>query len=180
MIKPDYSYLCNIQGASENPIMLEIEIENQPVCMEIDTGSGKSIISVNLYKDKFSNLPLKQSSLTFVTYTKEEIKPLGYLDVEVRYGSQSFPLPLYVIKTNSPPLFGREWLKVIQLNWKQIHKMSTPININQVLQHHDSLFKGQLEKLNGIEARLNSTSRPPKQSQSFTRLGLFPLRRNQR
>ena len=85
--------------------MLEIEIENQPVCMEIDTGSGKSIISVNLYKDKFSNLPLKQSSLTFVTYTKEEIKPLGYLDVEVRYGSQSFPLPLYVIKTNSCLLY---------------------------------------------------------------------------
>ena len=78
----DYSYLYNIQGESENPIMIEIEIENQPVCMEIDTGSGKSIISENLYKDKFSNLSLKQSSLSFVTYTKEEIKPLGYLDVE--------------------------------------------------------------------------------------------------
>ena len=86
----DYSYLYNIQGGSENPIMIEIEIENQPVCLEIDTGSRKSIISANLYKDKFSSLPLKQSLLTFVTYTKEQIKPLGYLDVEVRYGSQSF------------------------------------------------------------------------------------------
>ena len=73
--------------------------------MEIDTGSGKSIISENLYKGKFSNLPLKQSPLTFVTYTKEEIKPLGYVDVEVRYGSQSFTLPLYVITTNSQLLF---------------------------------------------------------------------------
>ena len=123
--------------------------------MKIDTGSGKSIISENLYKDKFSNLPLKQSLLTFVTYTKEEIKPLGYLDVEVRYGSKSFTLPLYVIKTNSPPLFGREWLKVIRLNWQQIHKMSAPININQVLQRHDSLCNGQLGNLNGIEAKLN-------------------------
>ena len=135
--------------------MTEIEIENQPVCMEIDTGSGKSIISENLYQDKSSNLPLKQSALTFVTYTKEEIKPLGCVDVKVQYGSQSFTLPLYVIKTNSPPLFGRERLKVIQLNWQQIHKMSTPININQVLQRHDSLFNGQLKKLNGIEAKLN-------------------------
>ena len=90
-----------------------------------------------------------------MTYTKEEIKPLGYVDVEVQYESQSFTLPLYVIKTNSPPLFGREWLKVIQLNWQQIHKMSPPIDINQVLQHHDGLFIGQLGKLKGIEAKLN-------------------------
>ncbi|XP_067045952.1 uncharacterized protein [Acropora muricata] len=41
----DYSYLYNIRGGSENPITIEIEIENQPVWMEIDTGSGKSIIS---------------------------------------------------------------------------------------------------------------------------------------
>ena len=33
--------------------------------------------------------------------------------------------------------------------------MSAPININQVLQRHDSLFNGQLGKLNGIEANLN-------------------------
>ena len=105
--------------------------------------------------DKFSNLPLRQSPLTFVTYTKEEIKPLGYIDVEVRYGSQSFILPLYVFKTNSPSLFGRERLQVIQLNWKQIHKMSTPIKINQVLQRLDNLFNGQVGKVNGIETKLN-------------------------
>ena len=64
----DYLYLYNIQGGSENPIMIEIEIENQPVCTEFDTWSGKSVISENLYKDKFSNLPLKQSRLIFVTY----------------------------------------------------------------------------------------------------------------
>ncbi|PFX23520.1 Uncharacterized protein K02A2.6 [Stylophora pistillata] len=106
----DYSYLYNIQGGSENPIVIEIEIENQQFCMEIDTGSGKSIIGENLYKDKFSNLPLKQSPLTFVTHTKKEINPLGYVDVEVQYG---------------------------------------------ILQRHDSLFNGQLGKLNGIEAKLN-------------------------
>ena len=79
-----------------------------------------------------------------MTYTKQEIKPLRYLDVEVQHGNQSLTLPLYVIKTNSPPLFAREWLKVTRLNWQQIHKMSTPININQVIQRHESLFNGQL------------------------------------
>ena len=43
----DYSYLYNIQGGSENPIMIEIEIGNQRVCLEIDSGSGKSSISEN-------------------------------------------------------------------------------------------------------------------------------------
>jgi len=60
--------------------------------IEIEMGSTKSIISESLYKGKFSNLPLKQSPLTFVTYTKKEIKPPGYVDVEVQYRRQSFTL----------------------------------------------------------------------------------------
>ena len=66
-----------------------------------------------------------------------------------------FTLPLYVIKTNAPPLFRREWLKVTRLNWPKIHKMSARINIDQVLQRHDSLLNSYLGKFNRIETKLN-------------------------
>ena len=129
-----------------------------------------------IYKDKFPNLPLKQSPLTFVTYTKEEINPLGYFDVEVQHGSQSFALPLCVIKTNSPPLFGHEWLNVMRLNWKNVRKMSTPINTKSFsVMTASSRVNFESE----MKSKPNSTS-TPKQSQSYTRLGLFPSRRNQR
>ena len=111
----DFSSMYNISSGSEHPIMVDVQIENVPVGMELDTGSGKSIIGEKHYKEKKS-VKIHPSTMTFVTYTKEEVKPLGYLDVEVKYGDQLLTLPLYVIKTDAPPLFGREWLKHIQLD----------------------------------------------------------------
>lgn len=150
----DFSSMYNISGGSECPIMVDVQIENVPVHMELDTGSGKSIIGEKLYKEKFSSLKIHPSTMTFVTYTKEEVKPLGYLDVEVKYGDQQLTLSLYVIKTDAPPLFGREWLQNIQLDWPQIHAMITPVDINQLLNQHGSLFDDQLGTLKGIQAKL--------------------------
>ena len=105
--------------------------------IEIEIDSEKSIVSESLYKGKFSNLPLKQSPLTSMTYRKEEIKPLRYVDVKVQYRGQSSKLI---------------WTWMVESHPTQL---ATPININQVLQRHDSLFNGQLGKLNRIEAKLN-------------------------
>ena len=99
----DFSSMYKISSGSESPTMVNVRIETILICMELDTGSGKSVVSEKFLQKHFPNLQLQPSSMTFVTYTKEEVKPLGYLDVKVEYDSQLFTLPLYVIKTDAPP-----------------------------------------------------------------------------
>jgi len=146
--------MYHISTNTDQPIVLDVEIHGIPVRMELDTGSGKSIISDKLYKERFHNLPLQNSTLTFVTYTKEEVKPLDNIDAEVKYGDQILTLPLYVITNDSPPLFGREWLQHVQLNWPQIHAIRAPPPIDQLFDKHKPLFDEQLGTLKGIQAKL--------------------------
>lgn len=57
--------------------MVDMEIQGIPVRMELDTGLGKLIISEKIHRKSFYNIQLQQSTLTFVTYTKEKVKPLA-------------------------------------------------------------------------------------------------------
>ena len=45
---------------------------------------------------------------------------LGQIQVTVKYQDQVCELPLIVVKGNGFPLFGRNWLKEIRLNWSII------------------------------------------------------------
>lgn len=54
------------------------------------------------------------------TYTGEPLAPEGVIEVQVNLNKQCAKLPLYIVKVIAPPLFGREWPKVIKLNWKDL------------------------------------------------------------
>ena len=51
-----------------------------------------------------------------------------------------------------PTLFGRNWLQLIQLDWKDIQYMTTAIDI--LLQKYEILFKDELETMKNIQVRL--------------------------
>ena len=52
---------------------------------------------------------------------------LGQIQVTVKYQDQVCELPLIVVKGNGFPLFGRNWLKEIRLNWSIIKSVSTEL-----------------------------------------------------
>ena len=54
------------------------------------------------------------------TYTGETVLPEGVLNVKVKYQEQCHDLKLYIVKGVGPPLFGRQWLHYIKLDWKNI------------------------------------------------------------
>lgn len=116
--------------------------------MELDTGSALSLISYDNYRDKFPNLKLKHTSVKLKTYTGERISLLGKLKVE--YKKNKCDLELYVLKNGGVPLFGRDWLKRVQLNWKEIKSMrlvpdlsasSVEERLKQILEEHAPVFK---------------------------------------
>ena len=66
------------------------------------------------------------------TYTGETVLPEGVLNVKVKYQEECHDLKLYVVKGVGPPLFGRQWLDYIKLDWKNI---ITIITQNQHLKY---------------------------------------------
>ena len=49
---------------------------------------------------------------------------LGQLQVEVSVHGKEANLPLIVVEGSGTPLFGRNWLEQINLNWAEIAKIN--------------------------------------------------------
>ena len=62
----------------------------------------------------------------------------------------------YEAQGSAPILLGRDWLKHIQLNWKElsIHYTRKYRSLEEVLAKHESLFRPELGKAEGIEVKL--------------------------
>ena len=105
--------------ASE-PISLLVLVNGKKLTMEIDTGAAVSIISDKTRRSLFSELKLNESSLILKTYTDEQMKVIGQLNVRVKYGDQEEKLVLVVVGGDGPSLFGRNWLKYLRLDWGKI------------------------------------------------------------
>ena len=68
-------------------------------------------------------------------------------------------LPIVVVAGSGPSLFGRNWLKAIKLDWKEIKSVST--ELQHLLQKHSALFKDEMGRMKGITAKL--TAKPDAQ-----------------
>ena len=118
-----------------------------------DTGAAVSLISKELYDMQFCHLPLHHTNVVLKTYTGEMISPEGVITVAVKMNRQRAKLTLYVVKGALPPLFGREWLRKIRIDWREI-KMISKETLDGVLQKHKEVFKTELGTLKGIEAAI--------------------------
>ena len=88
-------------NSSINPIMISLSVEGIPIQCELDTGSAVSVISFKTYQKLFSQLSLKDTSVTLKTYTGELIMPKGVLHVKVNYEGQTYSdLELYVVSNS--------------------------------------------------------------------------------
>lgn len=146
-------------------IWLTPEVSGVNLTMELDTGSAVSVISQADYKRLFPKLELSKTSMRLKTYTGQEVIPTGRLKVEVSYQGQTRQLKLYVLKRGGPPLFGREWLRKIQLDWHAIKALrvspadncssqSVTQRLSQLLNAHEKVFAKGIGTLKGIKARI--------------------------
>jgi len=151
----------HLESKARDKIWLTVKVNGRLLKMELDTGSGVSIINKSDYLENFSSIPLQETSVLFRTYTGEKLKPEGVIYVRVEYNGkqQEQELKLYVVSRGGPPLFGREWLKHIQLDWQSIKyvettQTDTKTKLNQLLKKYKDVFAAGLGKLENIRARL--------------------------
>ena len=128
-------------------------IENEEIMMEIDTGAAISIMSSTDYSNYLSHVKLLPCKTTLKTYTGEAVETLGEIIVKVTHGNQLKELPLVIVQGQGPTLLGRNWLKVLKLDWQTIKSLNVGTGqdqVNLLKQEYKHLFKGSLGKLKGV------------------------------
>ncbi|XP_041963522.1 LOW QUALITY PROTEIN: uncharacterized protein K02A2.6-like [Alosa sapidissima] len=134
--------------------------------MELDTGSTLSVISNKDYQAHLPHLKLQPTTVILKTYTGERITPMGMVTVKVQYGEQKCVLPLYVIERGGVPLFGREWLREVKLDWQSIKEMqsitvtekqssrTTSERLNKMLTNAGKVFQEGIGTLKHMKAQI--------------------------
>lgn len=113
----EYTLFSLGQESHEHPLTVSVTLDSQQLPMEIDTGASLSVMSLSTFKKHWPERQLLESNVILHTYSGEKLSVEGKVDVEVRYKGQQFTLPLYIIDGCGPTLFGRNWMKVIRLDW---------------------------------------------------------------
>ena len=146
------------QQSSSTPLRSTVKLDGKELSMEVDTGASLSLISKTTYKKLWESdtLPeLQQTAVKLRTYTGEEIRVLGCINVKVQSKEQEAHLPLLVVKGNGPSLLGRNWLTKLRLNWQEIFSVRTNHSLESLLKQYEGVFKDELGTLKGIEAKLH-------------------------
>ena len=161
---------CVKNKNAQDSIWITPNVNGNEIKMELDTGSAVSIIPVLDYKKYFENEKLESAKITLKTYSGELLIPKGYINVQVKYNGQCESLKLYVVQKGGTALFGREWLKKINLDWKNlkwINKISvsenTSENLDLLLKEYSNVFSDGIGCVAEIKAKLtlkeNATSK---------------------
>lgn len=150
-----HSLKINAVRGFRDAIWVHPKINGKLLPMELDTGSAISVINKEMYEENFSDVNLTDTDINLRTYSGESIVPLGVCTVTVDLNDQKQNLNLYVVRKGGPPLFGREWLRNMKLNWAEIKAVETlKKGVDGLLDTYRHIFSDELGTLEGINARI--------------------------
>ncbi|XP_053400584.1 uncharacterized protein K02A2.6-like [Mercenaria mercenaria] len=140
-------------GTNREPIWLQPIVNGRKVRMELDTGSGVSIIPMEMKDTLFPNDTVHESDLKLKTYSNETLLPEGYIKCKVNIHGQEKDLKLYVMRKGKVPLFGREWLYALKLDWTEIWNLNLD-RVAQLKNKYKDVFDRDLGKVKNFKAKL--------------------------
>ena len=149
-------------GHKDDSLIVTPEIDGKPISMELDTGSSLTVLPARMYEEHFSHIPMNASKMVLRTYTGEKVYPKGHINVSVAINNQTATLPLVIVESNGPALFGRNWFSKLRLDWTTIYQLhqsddsylSLPQEIQDVLIQYSDIFNDELGTFNGPQASI--------------------------
>ena len=105
--------LNHVEGRSNSPYTVTVDLDGHPQSLEIDTGACVTIILEDTFKGLLPQKRLTQSKMRLSTNSGERLQAKGECEVTVEYQGQKKTLPLVVVEGRGPNLFGRNWLSEI-------------------------------------------------------------------
>ena len=130
--------------------------------MQSDTGATVSILPKVLYDQLFNQWPLRGTKIKLNAYSCIRIPVYGEVHLLVVYEQQELVLPLIVVYGDGPPLFGRNWLEQLKLNWGNIFHVSKVDTLSDVLDCHKMVFNKGMGTIKGFttDIKLQDGAKP--------------------
>ena len=149
-----------VSDKASPPYKVKLEVNGHPLEMEVDTGAAVSLAPESAVATLLSTTQLQSSNIVLRTYTGEQIPVKGVMSVDVRYGQQHHRgLKLLIVQESGPCLLGRDWLKVVRLDWRSIGKVSTSASLESCVaalqNHYQDVFSEKLGTITPFQAKLS-------------------------
>jgi hypothetical protein len=103
-----------------SPFVADLVLNKVPVQMQVDTGASVSVMSADKFYKLFPNVTIKRSNILLVTYSQQQLKLVGEVEMNVKYKDKLYALNLKIVNGNGPTLLGRDWLQYIKLDWRNV------------------------------------------------------------
>ncbi|XP_061729392.1 uncharacterized protein K02A2.6-like [Cydia pomonella] len=154
--------LFNLRYVNYAPILLDVDLNGKKLTMELDCGSGASVISDKLYYKTFSDTKLKKCDLKMCFYNGHQVTPLGYFTTKITYFKQTHDIDIYVMENGSRlGLLGRDFMTKFNMYFaidKQrinfVSSESFQSELPRLLSEYSSLFSEDLGKFNTFQVEL--------------------------
>ena len=149
--------VLEVQAKREDkPPVAKVEINGREMEMLIDTGSPVSIIS-SQEASQVPGLNVRRTKLKLRSFTGQKLKVIGEAAVIVKHAGQEKQVRVIVCDQPSRmPLLGREWLREIKMDWKEVWTLSLqqrPLTLQAVIAANKEVFEPGLGKMT-VEAHL--------------------------
>ena len=143
----------------DQPIKVKLSVDGQPLVLEVDTGSARTIIPVQVYNEQFSHIQLKECTDKLQTYSGDKLAVLGMFEAPVSYNGQCATLPIVVANVvNQPPILGRNWMDTIRLDWQSLFKVSSEggqVSLRATCHKHTAVFQDGLGTMTPHKAKMH-------------------------
>ncbi|CAK1598012.1 unnamed protein product [Parnassius mnemosyne] len=145
----------NLRYVTDKPISIDVIIGNQCMTMELDSGSSKSVISYNTYKEKFLKYSLPSSSVKMCLYNGHKIDPLGYITVETSYNNSTKLIKYFVVKNGGPPILGRDFMTAFNfVITTKLNYIRNDSELHELLYKYSALWRDELGAFNNFKVSL--------------------------
>ena len=158
-------HVNNNPEKSNHPLIVSVDVNNSCIAMELDTGSGVTVLSERDFKKCNGDVrTLQKPSVTLTGFSGMKIKCIGETTLPVTIAGKTENVLLRVVDNDGPSLLGRDLLNSFTLPWKQmfaerVHRILGTDTIKAEFPHLFDL--STLGKMQGVRVTLHVDDSKP-------------------
>ena len=111
-----------INSGDTKKFFASVKIENRHQKFEVDSGAGFTLIPESEYKSLRINNEIQKTDIAFRSYTENIFRPIGKVQVRVKYQQNTSKEDLYIVPNGFEPLLGRSWIRHLKINLEELEE----------------------------------------------------------